>query len=79
MKCLASIGGGIQEMIYSVKDFNMLVIDGCPMDCGKLTMGKNELNDFCHLRLTDMGYSKGQTPASDQVIDEIVTYAISLS
>jgi uncharacterized metal-binding protein len=79
MKCLAFIGGGIQNMINSVKDSNMLVIDGCPLDCGKLTMETNGLNEFCHLRLTDLGYTKGQTPATDQAIDDIVSHAITLS
>lgn len=79
MKCLAFIGGGIQDMINSVKDTNMLVIDGCNLDCGRLTMEKNGISDFCHLRLTDMGYVKGQTPASADVINEIAKHAISLS
>jgi uncharacterized metal-binding protein len=79
MKCLAFIGGGIQDMIDSVKDSNMLVIDGCPLDCGKLTMEKNGLKEFCHLRLTDLGYTKGQTPATVQVVDDIVSHAITLS
>ncbi len=79
MKCLAFVGGGIQDMIDSVKDSNMLVIDGCPLDCGKLTMEKNGITNFCHLRLTDMGYTKGQTPATNQIIDEIAAHAISLS
>jgi uncharacterized metal-binding protein len=79
MKCLAFIGGGIQDMIDSVKDSNMLVIDGCPLDCARLTMKKNGINDFCHLRLTDLGYTKGKTPASSQVVDEIAKHALSLS
>lgn len=79
MKCLAFIGGGIQDMIDSVRDSNMLVIDGCPLDCGKLTMEKNGLTDFSHFRLTDLGYIKGQTPANNQVVDAIVSHAISLS
>ena len=79
MKCLAFIGGGIQDMINSVKDSNMLVIDGCPLDCGRLTMEKNGITDFCHLRLTDMGYTKGQTPVSSQVVNEIAKYALSHS
>ena len=54
MKCLAFIGGGIQDMIDSVKETNMLVIDGCKLDCGKLTMEKNGILDFCHLRITDL-------------------------
>ena len=78
MKCLAFIGGEIQEMIDSVIETNMLVIDGCNLDCGKLTLEKNGISDFCHLRLTDMDYIKGQTPASDEVINKIVKHAISL-
>jgi len=79
MKCLAFVGGGIQDMIDSVKDSNMLIIDGCPLDCGKLTMEKNGINNFCHLRLTDLGYIKGQTRPSPQVVHEIVEHAVSLS
>ena len=79
MKCLACIGGGIQDMIVSVRHSNMLVIDGCPLDCGRLTMEINGIRDFCHLRLTDMGYTKGQTPASDEVVDDIIAHAITLS
>jgi len=79
MKCLAFIGGGIQDMIDSVRDSNMLVIDGCPLDCGRLTMEKNDMNEFHHLRLTDMGYIKGKTPASSQVVNEIAKHALSFS
>ena len=78
MKCLAFISAGIQEMINSIKDTNMLVIDGCPLDCGKLTMERNEIKDFCHLRLTDLGYIKGKTHVSDEVVTKISEYAISL-
>ena len=78
MKCLAFIGGGIQNMIDSVRDSNMLVIDGCPLDCGRLTMEKNGISEFHHLRLTDMGYKKGQTPASNQIVDEIAEHAMTL-
>ena len=75
MKCLAFIGGGIQDMIDSVKETNMLVIDGCNLDCGKLTMERNEISDFHHLRLTDLGYVKGQSPANDTTVHEIVEHA----
>ena len=78
MKCLAFIGGEIQDMIDSIKDTNMLVIDGCPLDCGRLTMEKNSIEKFHHLRLTDMGYTKGKTPASTQIVNEIAGYAITL-
>ena len=71
MKCLAFVGAGIQSMIDSVKDSEMLVIDGCPLDCGKITMEKNGMDQFTHIRLTDLGYTKGQTPASEENIAAI--------
>ena len=78
MKCLAFIGAGIQDMIDSVKDSNMLVIDGCKLDCGRLTMEKNGILSFHHLRLTDLGYIKGQTPPSDVTVNEITKQALGI-
>lgn len=79
MKCLAFIGAGIQDMIDSVKDTNMFVIDGCELDCGKLTMEKNGISDFSHLRLTDLGYKKGQTPVISKTVNQIFDHAVALS
>jgi len=79
MKCLAFIGAGIDEMIDSIKDTDMLVIDGCELDCGRLTMERNGLSGYHHLRLTDLGYIKGQTPVKSKIIDNISEQAILLS
>jgi uncharacterized metal-binding protein len=76
MKCLAFVSAGITEMIDSVRDTNMLVIDGCALDCGKKTFEKNGLSNFLHLRLTDLGYEKGKTPPTPEVIDEIYKQAL---
>ena len=78
MKCLAFIGAGIPEMIDSVRKTNMLVIDGCNLDCGRLTMEKNGISNFCHLRLTDLGYIKGHTPASRNTVNQITEHALSI-
>lgn len=76
MKCLAFVSAGITEMIDSVRNSNILIIDGCDLDCGKKTFEKNGLNKFAHLRLTDLGYKKGKTPPSPEVINEIYEQAI---
>lgn len=78
MKCLAFVSAGITEMIDSVKDSEMLVIDGCTLDCGKKTFEKNGLNKFIHLRLSDLGYEKGKTPATPQVVDQMYEKAMLL-
>lgn len=78
MKCLAFVSAGITEMIDSVKDTNMLVIDGCALDCGKKTFEKNGLKNFIHLRLTNLGYEKGKTPANAENVNEIYEKAALL-
>ena len=76
MKCLVFVSAGITEMIDSVRDTNMLVIDGCTLDCGKKTFEKNGLNDFIHLRLTDLGYEKGKTKPTPDVIEKMYEEAV---
>ena len=76
MKCLAFVSAGITEMIDSVRDTNMLVIDGCALDCGKKTFEKNGLNNFLHLRLTDLGYEKGKTKPIPEVIKKMYEVAV---
>lgn len=77
MKCLAFVSAGITDMISSVKDTDMLVIDGCSLDCGKKTFEENGLNEFRHLRLTDLGYEKGKTTPSSEILNVIYNEAIS--
>lgn len=78
MKCLAFVSAGITEMIDSVRDTDMLVIDGCNLDCGKKTFDKNGLNNYHHLRLTDLGYEKGKTPATPELVDKLYETAIAM-
>lgn len=78
MKCLAFVSAGITEMIDSVRNTNMLVIDGCALDCGKKTFEKNGLNDFIHLRLTDLGYEKGKTSPTPEVVEMMYEEALLL-
>jgi uncharacterized metal-binding protein len=72
MYCLAGIGGrvsGIMKSTESVQD--ILVIDGCPLDCAKKTMEAAGFNKFNHLRLSDIGMPKGNTPVSDDKVSKV--------
>lgn len=75
MSCLAIVGANIQTSIESFKTKNLLVIDGCPIDCGKRMMKNHQIENHIHLRLTDLGYKKGQTVVSDQIINEVYNQA----
>lgn len=71
MKCLAMVGADSPALIEGLKVSNLLVIDGCPVDCGKKIVEKAGISDFQYARLTDFGYEKGKTPATTETIDTI--------
>lgn len=79
MFCLAGIGGGISGMIESAKAASqILAIDGCPIDCAKKTLEKAGVNNFVHLRVTDHGMTKGESPVTDENISSIADKGAAL-
>ena len=75
MKCLAQVGARYDKIINLLKNANVLVIDGCADDCSRLIMEKAGIDRFIHLRLTDLGYPKGQTPATEATVNQIYVKA----
>lgn len=71
MNCLAVIGAGIEKSIEDFKTKNILVLDGCPVDCGKKILDKAGFKEYCYLRVTDLGYKKGETPVNEDVINAV--------
>ncbi len=79
MSCLAGIGGGVSGMIESAKGASrVLAVDGCPIDCARKTLEKAGITDFVHLRVSDHGMKKGQSPVSDENIIVIVDKGAAL-
>jgi uncharacterized metal-binding protein len=74
MYCLAGIGTGLSNFIESTKAAaKVLVIDGCPVDCGKKILEKAGVSNFMHIRVTDLGFEKGKSPATENAIETITT------
>lgn len=71
MNCLAVVGAGIEKSIEDFKTKNILMLDGCPTDCGKQILDKAGFTDYKYLRVTDLGYKKGQTPVTEEVINTV--------
>lgn len=71
MNCLAVVGAGIEPSIEAFKSKNILMLDGCPTDCGKRILDKYGFTDYKYLRVTDLGYKKGQTPVTDEVVNAV--------
>ena len=71
MNCLAAVAADVKPTIEAFKVANLLMLEGCPVDCGKKILDNAGISNYSHLRMTDLGYVKGQTPVSNDIIDII--------
>ena len=75
MFCLTGIGGRVQGILDKTRAASRIVaIDGCSLDCTKKTLEQAGFTKFEHVRVTDLGMEKGQSPATERNI-EIVAEA----
>ncbi len=71
MTCLAAMGAELSGFIESAKCAEKnIVIDGCPVSCGKKIFEKLGL-PFEHFITTDFGVEKGKTEITAEVIDRV--------
>ena len=77
MFCLAGLGANIPNMVQTAKDADVnLVLDGCPMDCGRTIFQKLGLDNVKVLRVTDHGIDKTKgVKITDEQVQKIVTLA----
>lgn len=67
MYCLAGIGGRVSGIMASTQAAGkILAIDGCPQDCARKTLEQAGFGAFQHMRVTDLGMAKGQSPATEE-------------
>lgn len=52
----------------------IVVLDGCPINCGEKTLRANGIEQFEHVNTTDFGIVKGQTPVTEAKINEICEF-----
>lgn len=79
MFCLAGIGGNVSGIIASAEGADqVLVIDGCSLDCAKKTLEEKNITGFTHFRVTDMDMEKGKSPATEDRITVVAEKGIHL-
>lgn len=79
MFCLAGIGGRVSGILATTKSASgVLAIDGCPVDCAKKTLEAAGISGFSHLRVTDLGMEKGESPAVPERIEKAMEAARAL-
>jgi uncharacterized metal-binding protein len=81
MYCLAGIGGRVSGIMASTQAATkILAIDGCPQECARKTLEQAGFTGFRHLKLTDLGLLKRQTPPTDDVVRRVAEAgAVSLN
>ena len=74
MFCLAAIGGRVPQFIDDTQSADeVFIIDGCSNDCAKKTL--STINVHGHeFNLENMGFQKGESPASGENINKAFTY-----
>lgn len=78
MYCLAGIGGRVAGIIKTTKEAEkILAIDGCPLDCTKLSLEEAGFKKFEHIKVTDLGLEKGKSSPSEENISTVVQVALS--
>lgn len=78
MSCLAGIGGRVSGLMANAAAAPALIaIDGCPQDCAKKTLELAGFTNLRHVRVTDLGFMKGKTPATEDVIRKVADAAMA--
>ena len=76
MYCLAGVGGGVEPILANTRAAGrLLAVDGCAMDCVKKTLEKAGFEGAAHLRLTDHGFEKGASPATEENLQKALELA----
>ena len=76
MFCLAGIGGRVSGILKTTETAqSILAIDGCSLDCTKKTLEQAGITRIHHLRLSDIGFAKGQTDVSPATVAQVIDNA----
>lgn len=69
MSCLAGVAGRVPHLLNKARAaIQILVIDGCPINCARKTLELAGVQQFEHLQLNDLGFRKGSCPVNEESI-----------
>lgn len=78
MSCLAGIGARVSGLMASAAAAPaLLAIDGCPQDCARKTLEAAGFTTIKHVRVTDLGFRKGESPPEAAAIERVAQAARS--
>jgi len=73
MSCLAGLSAEVPSIMNDVQSADEIIaLDGCPLECVRKTLEAAGIKDFDHVRLTELGLKKGESPADEKRVAMVV-------
>lgn len=77
MSCLAGVGAQKKVFLNKLRDREVWVIDGCPIECGHGIFDLVGRPIDRHIRLADLGYKKNAEPEGGVDMDQLIEAALA--
>lgn len=78
MSCLAGVGGRVKSITTTVQRApELLMIDGCPLECGANTLRLAGITEFRHLKLHELGVRKHETEITSETVQSLAESAVA--
>src|ERR1051325_4593751 len=79
MSCLAGVGGQVKSILTTIQRApSILMIDGCPLECGAHTLRRAGISCFQQLRLHELGVRKNTGEAREETVQALAGAAAIL-
>lgn len=79
MSCLAGIGGHVKSITTTVQRApDLLIIDGCPLECGANSLRLVGITEFKQLKLHELGVRKHESAVDSETVERLVGAATEL-
>ena len=79
MSCLAGVGGRIKSIVGTIQHAPViLMIDGCPLECGGNSLKLAGLTEFQHFKLHEFGVRKHDSEVREETVQALAESATIL-
>jgi uncharacterized metal-binding protein len=77
MSCLAGVGGRVKSILATIQSApGIVMIDGCPLECGANSLRLAGIEEFHHFKLHEHGVRKHSAEVRDATIQSLAEAAI---
>jgi uncharacterized metal-binding protein len=79
MSCLAGVGGRVKSIMKTVQSApEILMSDGCPLECGANILRLAGISEFRHVKLNEHGVRKYESEVCDATVEELAQSATDI-